>query len=923
MSLEAGTKLGPYEILAPFGGNAGETYKASDTRLNRPVAIRVLPAGFSEDPQLKQRLDRDTQTLASLKHPNICAIVDAGREAGADYVVTEYIEGETLAQRLTRGPLELEEALKVAIGIADALDKAHRRGVTHRGLNPSNVMLTPTGVKVFDFGLTSFKGLGAPGSSSSLATALTSSAPMAGVAPFAAPYMAPEQWEGKEADSRTDIFALGTILYEMVTGKPAFEGKTAALLIAAIETIDPDPISKVQPMAPIELDYVVKRCLAKNPKHRLQTAWDLMSHLQWIAERGSQIGAPAVAAARLQKKDRVVWTALAASLLLAAILAPAAFSYFRGVPEPEEVRFIVSNMGNPGVGGGPPVSISPDGHWLIRSPGGTPGLNGVILNSVTPQFLIPDNVVTQPFWSPDSRSIAFFEDGKLKKAEVSGGPAQIICEVLSPLGGGTWNSEGIILFAGGGVIYRVLAAGGQPTAITNLDQSKQEIEHLAPYFLPDGRHYLFLSISSQPSNSALYLGSLDSQEKTRLIASDSRGVYAAPGYILFNREGTVFAQPFDARKLRLTGEPIRIADGVPFVTNGPNVSTNLNRSVAFAVSQSGVFTYRLGGNIGGPGITGGVADRSLIWFDRTGGRAGQVGGPGAYAGVDLSPDGKKVAVHLHDGEGGDSWFFDSAQGRLQRLTFDAAQHNSMPVWAPDGTHVAFGSRRNGKWGVYLKLADGTGKEELLTESELLKMPMSWTPDGKLLLYSVDDTKTRGDVWAVPVTGDRKLIPILQSQFQELNPQVSPDGKWIAYSSNETSRNEIYIKPFPEGPGKWQVSTDSGEWPRWRRDGKELFFVQGPIVMAVDINVNGSSVQPGVPHMLFGINIPGPAHPFYHRFAVSADGQRFLIPQPGTGPIASGGLSDQITAFADQGNSLATTANSVAVVLHWPRLLQRK
>src|SRR5262249_30289512 len=372
-----------------------------------------------------------------------------------------------------------------------------------------------------------------------------------------------------------------------------------------------------------------------------------------------------------------------------------------------------------------PLSVSPDGRWIAMARGApNRGLNAISTESVIPQMLVADGVPVQPFWSPDSRSIAFFDDGKLKKSEISGGPSQTICDAAGPIGGGTWNSEGVILFSSGGVIYRVIAAGGQPTVITTLDQSKQETEHLAPYFLPDGHHYVFLSLADQPSNSAIYLGSLDSSERTRLFTSQSKAVYAAPGYLLFDREGTVFAQPFDEHKLALTGEPIRIAEGA-YTGSGPNVSPNL-RFARFAVSQTGVIAY-VTGSYAPQGQRGNVADRSLIWMDRSGGRTGQLGGPAAYVGIDLSPDGKQVAVHLHEGSGGDSWFFDSAQDRMQRLTFDGTQDNSMPVWSPDGTRLAFSSKRNGKWGVYMKLADGTAKEELLTESDAAKTPMSWTP----------------------------------------------------------------------------------------------------------------------------------------------------------------------------------------------------
>jgi len=400
--------------------------------------------------------------------------------------------------------------------------------------------------------------------------------------------------------------------------------------------------------------------------------------------------------------------------------------------------------------------------------------------------------------------------------------------------------------------------------------------------------------------------------------------------VFFNRDGTLFAQPFDAGKLALKGDAVRIADNLPFVNNRPEVSQSLSRSASFGVSDTGVLTYRIGTGPSTGQTAGNVADRTLLWIDRAGSRVGQVGGPAAYAGVDLSPDGKRVAVHVHDGGGGDDWYFDSAQGRMQRLTFDADQDNSSPLWSPDGSRIAFASKRNGKWGLYLKPVDGSASEELVTESDTPKAPMSWSPDGKLLVYWVLDPKTRDDVWAVPVTGDKKPIPILQSLNQEVTPQLSPDGKWIAYTSNETSRPEIYIKPFPEGPGKWQVSTEGGVWPRWRRDGKELFFALQPNMMAVDITVAGPSVQAGAPRVLFALsNNPGPATSAvqveYHRYAVSADGQRFLIPQQSTGgPVVTGSLADLLATTADQGGTAAGTAsNSLMVVLNWTHLLKRK
>lgn len=934
MPFEPGAALGSYEILASVGSTPGAAYTASDTQLNRVVVLKILPPQFVERPELIDRLKREIQTIASLNHPHISvpyaveAVTDHDPPLTTPFLVTERVEGESLAERLARGPLPIGEALKVAIAIADALDKAHRQGVVHRGLTPSTVMLTPAGPKILDFGVATPSESVTAAMSATVAMTRTSLSTMLSVPLAAASYMAPEQFEGIPADARTDIFAVGAILYEMVTGRKAFDGRTQPLVIAAVQSVDPDPVSQSQPMAPPALDHVVKRCLSKDPGQRLQTAWDLLVQLRWIAEGGSGVAVAAPVAAPRRTRDRLVWAALAgAALVVTALSVPPALSYFAAAPEPEMVRFVVTNVGQ----GAPiPVSISPNGRWIIGSKGGavSRGVDAVLLNSVTSQVLIADSVVYQPFWSPDSRFIGFFEDGKLKKADVSGGPPQTICETPASIGHGTWNRDGVVLFSAAGVIQRVLAAGGQPTVITELDQSRQETEHLAPYFLPDGRQYVFLALSSQQGGSAIYAGSLDSKERRRLFPSDSRAMYAAPGYLLFNRGNTVFAQPFDARTLALTGEAIRVADGVPVMAVGPNSTASNTRFANFSVSQTGVLIYRTGANLAS-NPTSTDEQRSLVWIDRNGTRVGEVGPPAAYIGLDLSPDGKRFAVHRHEGAGGDSWVFDMAQGRMQRLTFDAGQDNQSPVWSPDGTRVAFASRRNNKWGVYVKLVDGAAMEELITESDAMKAPQSWSPDGKLLVYFQGGGSA--DVWAVPVTGDRKPFPVLESRFNELFPQVSPDGKWMAYQSNETGRPEIYVKQFPEGPGKSQVSTDGGQFPRWRRDGKELYFVVPPNVMSVGLQAVGSTIQAGIPQTLFGLGGNPSAvltHSAYHRYAVSADGQRFLISQPGTvGPLAAGGLAENLASIADRGGnvvgSTSTAPNAVTVVLNWPQALKQK
>jgi len=932
MPIEPGSKVGPYEIIAPLPAwPITESFKASDTRAKRTVSLSALPPELTNADRWEQ-FERETKTISSLNHPHISPLVDVVRVDGAVYVVTEYFEGETLASRLKRGPLEVDEALKIAIAAADALDKAHRSGVVHRALSPSSIMLTPKGTKIVGFGVSGLKPIQTPGPVSELPTRTTAFSATA-VPAGAARYLAPELFEGREATSKTDIFALGAILYEMVTGRPAFEGKTQALLVAAITTANPDPASKIDPAVPAEIDYVITRCLAKDPAQRMQTAWDMLCQLQWIVEGGSQIGLSVPAAALRRKRERAVRIAIVAALLLAVVLAIPAFVYMRGSAQPEEVRFNLANIGE--AGGGVGVTspwISPNGRFVSASRGTRPGLDLIPLGSGAPQILAPENTIWLHFWSPDSRTVGFWENGYLKKADVSGGPTQNICEVAAPFGGATWSKEGVIVYASGGLLYKVLAAGGQPAQISELNTTEQETEHFSPSFLPDGRHYLYLAISSKPSNDAIYVASIDSKDRKRLFAASARAIYAAPGYVLFNRGTAVFAQPFDPDKLSLSGEAIRIADGVPPVVaaRGAPISPSAGRNAAFAVSQAGVLLYRTGANPQAPPtsistLNSAAVGTTLTWLDRSGRRTGQVGNSGFYFGVDLSPDGKQIAVHRHENDGGDNWILDAAQGRLQRLTFDTTQENAMPVWSPDGKRIAFASRRNGKFGIYVKLADGTASEELIIESDLNKIPLSWSPDGKLLVYWVADPKTRGDIWAVPLAGDRKPVPIVNSPSNELAGQVSADGKWIAYQSDETGRNEIYIKPFPSGAGKWQVSTELGTVPRWRRDGKELFFMQAPSIMSVDVVVEGASVKTGTPRVLFGFGNPA-AGPHTTGpslvYAVSADGQRFLIPQLGVGASAFGGISDFILSLSENPQTNTINANATTVVLNWPRMLKK-
>jgi eukaryotic-like serine/threonine-protein kinase len=940
MALESGTKLGPYELISPLGaGGMGEVYKAADTRLNRTVAIKVLPPHFATDQERRHRFEREAQTIAALNHPHICTLYDVGRQPSTgsgqgdiEFLVMEYLEGETLADRIRRGPLPLDEALKIGIAVADALEKAHGQGVTHRDLKPANIMLTTGGAgktgapqaKLLDFGLAKLQQQAEPSRSPSTpqppAAVLNTTVP--GMILGTMQYMAPEQLEGAEADARTDIFAFGVVLYEMITGRKAFEGKSQPHLIAAILSVDPDPVSKLQPKSPPALDFLVKRCLTKDPEERLQSATDLVWELQWIAEGGTQTGTLAPVAAGRHRRTRWVQMGVAAGTLAIAVVAVPTLLSGRSERPREATRFLIPVPEMPVAEA---VSISPDGKSIAYSArdGSATAVLVRPIDKEVPQKLSGTEGAGRLFWSPDSRWIAFFAGGKLKKVEAAGGPPQNICETPD-LAGGTWNANGDILFASSKGLQRVLAAGGEPATVAAAGDGRQE-----PYFLPDGRHYLYVGGGSA---GAIYAGSIDAADSTRLVAAQSNAVYAEPGYLLYHRDGTLYAQPFNPNKLALSGEPIRVADRIPYASRG---------AAAFAASHTGTLLYRNEPQSAPtPSAAGTAASVPLLWIGRTGGKIEDAGGAGAWMGVDVSPDGKRAAAHRHEGEGGDIWIFEAGNRTPSKFTFDAAQDNSMPIWSPDGKRIAFGSRRSGKWGLYIKDADNTRSEELLLESDRPAMPMSWSADR--LVYWTSDLKTAGDIWSLtaPGAGERKPLAVLQTPADERNPQVSPDGKWIAYSSNETGRSEIYIRPFPEGAGKIQVSVNGGVYPRWRRDGKELYFlslVSLGSLMASDIKVAGSSVQREVPRALFQSVFLSTAHAagHYHAFAIAPNGQQFLIPQPESLAAAFGGRGggttvNAVTAampavMADRNGGAGAGSSSAApitVVLEWTGALKK-
>src|SRR5262245_24887589 len=875
MPLTAGAHLGPYEILAALGaGGMGEVYRARDTKLDRDVAIKVLPELFVSDPERVARFQREATTLAALNHPHIGGIYGLEEADGVRALVLELVDGPTLADRIAQGPIPLDEALPIARQIAEALEAAHEQGIIHRDLKPANIKLRPDGtVKVLDFGLA--KALEPMSAASPMVTAsptITTPAMMTGIGMIlgTAAYMSPEQARGRATDKRSDVWAFGCVLYEMLTGRRVFDGEETTAMIAAVVKIEPD-WNAFPSDVPTHIRKIVQRCLAKDRKARIPD----LSVARFMFDETTAAAATDAASTR-PRPTRVLrlWQAATALLLLTTIAGPVT-SLLRA-RSPAVTRFIVSPpegttffaAGRRATG----AAISPDGLKLAftaRDASGKALLWVRSLDSVTAQPLIGTDDASFPFWSPDSRFIGYSAPGKLMKIAASGGPPQTLCafSTTTIVGrGGAWNRDGVIVFNNGPgqPLFRVSSAGGQPSPVGNLANGQNALGF--PSFLPDGDHVLYHATASTPTVSGLHVMSLDTGESKRLLEADTSGIYASQGgYLLFVRQGTLLAQTFDPKTLAFLNEPFPIAEHVE--------SGAVAGLVTFSVSENGMLSYGIG--------SGEAADVQMVWLDRQGKQSETVGPPGNYRGIDLSPDGTRVAAHRHDGNGGDIWITELSRGTTSRFTFDA-QDSSSPVWAPDARRIDHGSFRNGKGGLYQKLSNGTGPEEKLLESDVATLPVSWSPDGQSIVYSVLDPKASTDQWMLPLSGDRKPVPLLHMSFQESHGQVSPNGKWLAYYSNETGRTEVYVQSFPQGTGKWQVSTNGGVFPRWRRDGRELFYMSQALhgkMMAVDVKSSGSAFEATAPKELFdpvylNLSHAGP----YHTYAVSPDGQRFLIPR---------------------------------------------
>jgi serine/threonine protein kinase/Tol biopolymer transport system component len=855
MTLTSGTRFGPYEILAPLGaGGMGEVYRARDTRLDRTVAIKILPPHLSEDPILRQRFEREARAISSLNHPHICLLYDVGKQDGTQFLVMECVEGETLAKRLEKGPLPLDLVLKYGVEIADALDKAHHSGVMHRDLKPSNIMLTASGAKLLDFGLAKLNAEVAP-SADTLTEMTTGDRKLTekGTILGTFQYMAPEQLEGKEADARTDIFAFGAVLYEMATGNPAFIGKSKASLIAAILERDPPPISSLQPMTPPALNHLVKRCLAKDPDERWQTARDLMHELKWIAGGDAQAALRAEGIARSNRYSRAGW--ILVGVLSLTVLALSTVLRQRVSPSPTPVQFLVLPPENSYINAAAGAAVSPDGRQLAFVASDSTGRDALwvrSLDSLTARSLAGTDGAALPFWSPDSRWVGFFAHSTLKKIDITGGPPISIRGVLAG-NGGTWNRDGAIVFGTGAtrLLYRVPAAGGEVVPLIKQAEAVAGGRH-GPHFLSDGNHYLYDAHQAGPGR-AVYVASLDSETGKLLVQGGARPAYQQ-GYLLYLRGTTLVAQPFDEKRLEIIESAFTLAEAVQ----------------SFSVSQSGgVLAYWTGA---------GANEQQVVWLDRKGNRIGSLGEPVRQTDIRISPDGTKVAAEIYDQEvsgiDSDIWLYDVLRGVKTRLTSGPGTAR-MPCWSPDGKHIVFSSDRKGNFSLYEKAIDGAGDEELVLEAETANYCESWSPDGKFLLYRTvpADNSARREVWTLPLFGDRKSVPYLQTKFDEHWAEFSPDGKWIVYTSNESGKDEVYVRPFPASGGKLLVSTSGGSQPRWRRDGQEIFYLDpGGELMAAKVKQNGSALAIDATHHLFQAHMEG----FLHNYDVSADGQRFLI-----------------------------------------------
>jgi serine/threonine protein kinase len=870
MSLIAGTKLGPYEIQCPLGaGGMGEVYRANDTRLDRTVAIKVLASHLSSSPELKQRMEREARSISALNHPNICHLYDIGSQDGTDYLVMEFLEGETLADRLRKGAMPISEIFKVAIAVAEALAIAHRQGIVHRDLKPGNIMLTQTGAKLMDFGLAKPLGVQNSDVPSGTVPSFTAVATLSGPSPLSPlttagsivgtiQYMSPEQIEGREADARSDIFAFGAVLYEMAAGKRPFSGKSQISLASSILESDPQPVSEIKPQTPGGLEHIITTCLQKNPEDRFQTAHDIKLELQWIAsDRPSPVAAgPAIQPASL-RRERIGWSS---ALLAIVVLAGLGAFFLSRSRRPEQVlRTVIdapekTTLNLTGDNAGPPV-LSPSGNMIAFTATGADGKSLVWvrpMNSLETRALPETAGAVFPFWSPDGNSIGFFSDGKVKTVDLNGGSVQEIANAL--LGrGGAWGADGVIVFSASPTSPLLRASangGGAATPFIKID-STQHTSHRWPFFLPDGKHFIYSAIHHDPSksgNNAIYFATPDGRENRLILRSQSNAIYAR-GYLLFARGDQLMAQPFDPARGALSGQPQSIAKGImnDFATWHMDASAADSGLLAFA--------------------SGGSGQLQLVWMDRASKQITTIADKFADLQMArLSPQGDRVALQVDLGIT-DIWILDLARGVRTRLTFGPIANND-PVWSPDGQWIAYMTRQDDGFVIVRKHSDGSGAEEPLVKDPTQMLPECWSRDGKTLIYGRGLAGER-ELWALPLEGERKPTQIARKAAWG---RLSPNGRWLAFVSSESGAPEVDVVAYGGGQGKWQVSANEGIQPQWSADGKELYYMGTAYdLFAVPVKEVGGALQFGTPETM--ISHWSAPRVFYD---VSPDGKKILL-----------------------------------------------
>jgi eukaryotic-like serine/threonine-protein kinase len=903
MTLTSGTKIGAYEITAEIGtGGMGEVYRARDAKLGRDVAIKVLPASFAREAERMARFEREAKVLASLNHPNIAAIYGFEDSGATHGQVMELVEGPTLADRLggpttatsptpiapkpgatqtsQARPIPVEEALRIARQMADALEYAHERGIVHRDLKPANIKISrDDAVKILDFGLA--KAVEGDASSMDMANSPTLShmATQAGVLLGTAAYMSPEQAKAKPVDRRADIWAFGCVLYEMLTGKVAFHGETVTDTLAAAIRAEPD-WSQLPAETPIRVRVLLQRCLQKDPKQRLQAIGDARISLDEVLSGAADPAFAGAAAAAPRWRRALPW-AVAAGLGVALAALGWAYARSAGAPARPEavVRFRIPATESTPTGGA--FAVSPDGHRLAFS-GGSPKIWVRELDSFDGRAIVLPASSQAPaslFWSPDGRYIGYGENsspGKLIRVDVSTGETENLCDVPGPpVLGASWNADGTIIFGqASGAIMKVPASGGIASPVTEVDGSRGEVDHLFPTFLPDERHFIYLRSSTDARFNGIYIGSIDdkpgAQNLNRLQESETSAEYvpsADPewGQLLFVLNGALMAQRFDVRRMKLVDEPVIVADRVGTFRAGS----------LFQASKD-VLLYKTS-------VTTGNAQ--LAWFDRQGKSAGTVGdASAAYASVSISPDGKRVLESRFD-QTLVVWQDDLATGTSTRFTFGSA-YAVGGAWSPDGSQIVFSSSPKGVFDLYQKPANGAHEGELLLHTDESKTATDWSRDGRFVLYNSTNPQTKNDIWVLPLAGDKKPAPFLKTEYNEAGGHFSPGGRFVAYQSDESGRDEIYVRTFSPDAlasgeatgGKWQVSTEGGTEPRWRRDGKELYFISGDgKLMAADVNV-GSNFQSAAPKALFSLSGIGASPGIFPAWDAAPDGTRFLFPK---------------------------------------------